>query len=120
MYEEVHKAGLPVFIHSCGDVKELFPELIELGVNVFNPFQPEVMDIFEMKRLYGDRLTFFGGISVQKLLPFGTPEEVRRETRRILKEIGRGGGYIASPSHAIPKDVPVENILALIETLQNQ
>lgn len=120
MYEEVHKAGLPVFIHSCGDVQELFPELIEIGVDVFNPFQPEVMDIFEMKRKYGDRLSFFGGISVQRLLPFGTPEEVRKETSRILKEIGRGGGYIASPSHAIPKDVPVENILALIEALQNQ
>lgn len=120
MYEEVHKAGLPVFIHSCGDIQQLFPELIEIGVNVFNPFQPEVMDIFEMKRKYGDRLTFFGGISVQRLLPFGTPQEIRRETRRILREIGKGGGYIASPSHAIPKDVPVENILALIETFQNQ
>jgi len=120
MYDEVHKAGLPVFIHSCGDVQELFPELIEIGVNVFNPFQPEVMDIYEMKRRYGKELTFYGGISVQRLLPFGTPEEVRSETRRILKELGRGGGYIASPSHAIPKDVPIENILALIETLQQQ
>ncbi|MGB9798444.1 MAG: uroporphyrinogen decarboxylase family protein, partial [bacterium] len=118
MYEEVHKANLPVFIHSCGDVKELFPELIEIGVNVFNPFQPEVMDIYEMKRRYGNDLTFYGGISVQRLLPFGTPEEVKRETKRILKELGKGGGYIASPSHAIPKDVPLENILALIETLR--
>jgi uroporphyrinogen decarboxylase len=73
-----------------------------------------------MKRRYGKELTFYGGISVQRLLPFGTPEEVRSETRRILKELGRGGGYIASPSHAIPKDVPIENILALIETLQQQ
>lgn len=120
MYDEVHKANLPVFIHSCGDVQELFPELIELGVNVFNPFQPEVMDIYEMKKKFGDKLTFYGGISVQRLLPFGTPEEVRQETRKILREIGKGGGYIASPSHAIPKDVPVENILALIETFKNQ
>ncbi|HOV22612.1 MAG TPA: uroporphyrinogen decarboxylase family protein [bacterium] len=117
MYQEVHKVGLPVFIHSCGDVQEILPELIDIGVNVFNPFQPEVMNIFEIKRIYGDKLSFFGGISVQKLLPFGTPQQVKDETKKILQTIGKGGGYIASPSHDIPKDVPVENIVALIETL---
>lgn len=120
MYQEVHKRNLPVFIHSCGDIKELLPELIEIGVDVFNPFQPEVMNIYEIKKIYGEKLTFFGGISVQKLLPFGTPEQVKNEVKKILKEIGEGGGYIASPSHSIPKDVPVKNIIALIETLNEQ
>lgn len=98
----------------------ILPDLVEIGLNVFNPFQPEVMDIFETKNRYYGQLSFYGGISVQHLLPHGTPDEVRRETRRLLKLLGKGGGYIASPSHSVPGDVPVDNLLALIETLQNQ
>jgi uroporphyrinogen decarboxylase len=120
MYGQVKAADKRVFIHSCGDVKELFPELIEIGLDCFNPLQPEVMDVFEMKRRYHGRLAFYGGISVQKTLPYGRPDDVRREVRRLLKEVGAGGGYIAAPSHSIPKDVPVENILAMLEVLQNQ
>ena len=70
--------GKFVIIHSCGKVQELFPELIEIGLDFFNPFQPEVMDVVEMKRQYGDRLTFLGGVSTQKVLPYGTPDDVRR------------------------------------------
>ena len=120
MYQRVRKAGKFVIIHSCGNVQELFPDLIEAGLNVFNPFQPEVMDIFETKRQYQGKLAFYGGISVQRLLPHGTPDEVRAETRRLLRELGKGGGYIASPSHAIPGDVPAENMAAMIEVLQGQ
>ena len=120
MYSKVHEADLPVFIHSCGDVDELFPELIEIGLNVFNPFQPEVMDVYEMKKKYGDKLTFYGGLSTQRTLPYGTPDDVKREVRRLIQEIGAGGGYILAPAHSIPKDVPEENIAALIDTVQNQ
>lgn len=120
MYERVRNAGKYVMIHSCGDVKEILPELVEIGLNVFNPFQPEVMDVFESKRRYYGKLAFNGAISVQHLLPHGTPDDVRRETRHLLTELGKGGGYIASPSHAIPSDVPMENIIALIEILQSQ
>jgi uroporphyrinogen decarboxylase len=109
------KAGKFVTIHSCGKVQEVFPQLIEIGLDCFNPFQPEVMDPCEMKRLYGDRLSFWGGISTQKLLPYGTPDEVRREVRRMKAEVGRAGGYILAPAHAIPGDARPENILALIE-----
>ena len=73
-----------------------------------------------MKRLYGDRLSFWGGVSTQQLLPYGTPDDVRRETRRLMTEIGRDGGYIIAPAHAIPGDAKPENILALIETLNDQ
>jgi uroporphyrinogen decarboxylase len=120
MYERVHQGGKWVMIHCCGDVKEVLPDLVEIGLNIFNPFQPEVMDVFETKKRYYGRLAFNGAISVQTLLPHGTPEHVRSETRELLQVLGEGGGYIASPSHAIPSDVPVENIVALIETLQNQ
>jgi uroporphyrinogen decarboxylase len=120
IYERVRSAGKYVMIHSCGDVREILPDLVEAGLNVFNPFQPEVMDVFETKKRYFGKLSFNGAISVQHLLPHGTPEQVRTETRRLLDTLGAGGGYIASPSHAIPSDVPIENIVALIETLQNQ
>jgi uroporphyrinogen decarboxylase len=119
MYGMVKRAGKAVMIHSCGRVQELFPELIELGLDVFNPFQPEVMDPYETKRRFGDKLTFYGGMSVQKLLPFGTPEQIRDEARRLMDEVGRGGGYIIGPSHDMPGDIPIENMVAFIETVRN-
>jgi len=120
LYGAVKRAGKVVMIHSCGKVQELFPDLIEVGLDVFNPFQPEVMDPFEMKRQFGGRLSFFGGMSIQKLLPFGTPQQVRDEARRLAQEVGRGGGLILAPSHDMPGDIPVENIAAFVETVQAQ
>lgn len=120
MYERVREKGRSAFIHSCGDVREIFPDLIEIGVNVFNPFQPEVMDVYEMKKKYGTELCFYGGLSTQRTLPYGTPHDVGGEARRLMKEIGVGGGYILGPAHSIPKDVPLENMLALIEMVQSQ
>jgi len=120
MYQAVKKKGKYVFIHSCGKVDEVFPDLIECGVDLFNPFQPEVMDVFEMKRRYGKSLSFFGGISVQRTLPFGTISETRKEVKILLERIGFDGGYIAAPSHSIPKDAKVENIAAMIDILKNQ
>ncbi|WP_369017575.1 uroporphyrinogen decarboxylase family protein [Thermatribacter velox] len=114
------KKGKKATLHSCGKVQEILPDLVEIGLDVFNPFQPEVMDIFAIKRQYQGRLAFWGGISIQRLLPFGTPEEVRREVKRIIEEIGKSGGYIAAPSHALPKDIPCENILAMMEVIWNQ
>lgn len=120
LYAAVRDAGRIVMIHSCGDVDEIFPDLIELGVNVFNPFQPEVMDTFALAKKYKGSLAFFGGISTQKLLPYGTPDEVRTSVRDIVARIGAGGGYIAAPAHDTPKDVPLENILAMHEVLAGQ
>lgn len=120
MYREIYKAGKMVMIHSCGDIREIFSDLTEIGVDIFNPFQPEVMNIFKMKERYGDKITFFGGVSIQETLPHGTTGEVRKEVKTLLEKIGKKGGYILSPSHAIPWDVPVENIVALIEVVQKQ
>ena len=120
MYDLVRSKGKFVFIHSCGKVDTVFPELIECGVDVFNPFQPEVMDVFEIKRRYGEELSFFGGVSVQRTLPCGTVAEVREKTERLLEVVGRDGGYIAAPSHWIPADAKPENIAAMIEVLQSQ
>jgi uroporphyrinogen decarboxylase len=119
MYSVVRNAGKYVFIHSCGDVDELFDDLIAIGVNCFNPFQPEVMYVAALMKQYRGRLTFHGGLSVQRTLPHGTVEDVRRETERLL-ELGREGSYILSPSHDVPKDVPLENMLTFIEAAQQQ
>jgi len=120
MYATVREAGKAVFIHSCGDVDELFDDLVEIGVNCFNPFQPEVMDVAELIPRYRGRLAFHGGLSTQKTLPYGSPAQVRAESQRLLT-LGREGGYIFSPAHAVEGDVPLENMLVFIEEamLQN-
>ena len=119
MYAAVRDAGKYVFIHSCGDVDELFDDLIAIGLNCFNPFQPEVMDVAALLGRYRGRLTFHGGLSTQRTLPYGTPDDVRRETLHLL-ELGRSGSYILSPAHDVEGDVPLENMLAFIETVQRQ
>jgi len=118
MYKCVKDAGKFVMIHSCGQVDSLFPELIELGVDIFNPFQPEVMDIYKVKELYGDKLSFHGGISLQNVMAFGTAEECRAEAEKVVSLIGKNGGLIASPSHSVTGDVPAENIAAVIDVLE--
>ncbi|MBN1557419.1 MAG: uroporphyrinogen-III decarboxylase-like protein [Lentisphaerae bacterium] len=119
MYGAVRDAGKYVFIHSCGDVDELFDDLVGIGLNCFNPFQPEVMDVHALMRRYRGRLAFHGGLSTQRTLPFGTPEAVRRETRDLIA-MGRAGGYILAPAHAVEGDVPLENMLAFLEAVQAQ
>jgi uroporphyrinogen decarboxylase len=119
MYGEIRRAGKFVMIHSCGDVDELFDNLIEIGLNCFNPFQPEVMDVFDILQRYGGKLAFHGGLSTQRTLPYGTVFDVQHETTRLL-EAGREGGYIFAPAHDVEGDVPLENILAFLETVQTQ
>ena len=119
MYSSVHQAGKFVFIHSCGDVDELFDDLIKIGVNCFNPFQPEVMDVMALLTNYRGRLAFHGGLSTQRTLPYGTVVDVVAESRRLLDH-GRGGGYIFAPAHDVEGDVPLANMLAFIQVAQSQ
>jgi len=118
-YAFAKDAGKKVFIHSCGRVQELFDDFIELGVDCFNPFQPEVMDVHQLLDEYHGRLCFHGGISTQRLLPFGTCEQVEAEVAKLLEK-GRRGGYIISPAHDIPRDAKVENVAAMLAKIINQ
>jgi len=101
--------------HTCGAVYPLIPSLIDCGIDILNPIQPGafMMEPERLKRDFGDRLAFWGGIDTQRLLPLGTPEEVRREVRRILEIFQDTGGYILAPAHTIQQDVPPENVLAI-------
>ena len=120
LFKMVKVRGLFVFFHSCGNIECLIPELIEMGLDVLNPFQPEAMDVYAIKRKYGSDLSFYGGIGTQELLPHGTVHEVEADVREKVRTLGKNGGYLLAPAHAIQADVPVENILKLIEVMQSQ
>ena len=119
-YKRVKDSGRYVFQHSCGDCSEILPDLVEIGLDCYQTFQPEIYDIEKVKKEYGGKLTFWGGISTQQLLASATPEQVRAETIRIIKIMKKGGGYIAAPTHAVEHDVPPENIMAMFEVFENQ
>ncbi len=115
LYDAVHDAGVPVSIHSCGDITDIIPDLVEIGVNMITPLQAEALDFSYLKRKYGKYLTFWGGVSTQRTMPFGSPEEVRSEIRELKRVLGKNGGFILAPSHELQGDVPLENMLAFIE-----
>ncbi len=115
--EVVHRHGARVIYHSDGALMEAVPGLIDMGIDILQALQFDAagMDPAVLKHKYGDRLCFEGGVSVQKTLPFGSPEDVRREVRERIAVLGRGGGYILGPSHAIQAGTPPENIVAMFD-----
>lgn len=120
LYGRVKSAGKFVAQHSCGDNLEIFPDLIEIGLDVYQTFQPEIYDIGEVKKRFGSDLAFWGGISTQRLLPFASEAEVRSTAIATMEVLGAGGGCIASPTHDITPDIPPRNVAALIDVFRNQ
>jgi uroporphyrinogen decarboxylase len=104
-----------LFYHSDGNVEAAIPDLIDLGIDILNPVQPECMDPAAVKLKYGDRLSFWGTVSVQRTMPFAAPEAVRAEVRSRIRTVGRGGGLILAPAHVLGPETPWENILAFFE-----
>ncbi|MBW8003022.1 MAG: uroporphyrinogen-III decarboxylase-like protein [Planctomycetes bacterium] len=120
MYDQAHNQGYDVFIHSCGEISAVLEDLTEIGLNVFNPFQPEVMDIENIMRKFSGKLAFYGSLSIQKTLPFGNREDVLEEVQHRLRLARLHGGLIISPSHDLPPDTPLDNILTMLETIKRQ
>jgi uroporphyrinogen decarboxylase len=107
-----------VLFHSDGNLSAIIPELIEIGVDILNPVQPECMDPAALKVQYGDRLSFWGTIGTQTTMPFGTPQQVKDEMRRRMETVGQGGGLLLGPTHSLQPDVPWANIVAFFEAVE--
>ena len=116
LFRMAKEAGKFMMMHSCGQVSAFLPELVAMGLDVLEPCQP-CNDLQKFKQEYGAQLTFWGGVDTQQLLPFGTPDDIRREATRVIRTLGKGGGHIIGPSQEVMKDVPLENVVALIETI---
>ncbi len=117
--EIVHKYGKKLLLHTCGSTRALLPDIIEAGVDLMEPLQTSAngMAVEGLKRDFGDRMTFYGGIDLISVLSSGTPEQVRAEVLKNFRVLGRNGGYIVGPGHTyIQPDCPLKNILAMYET----
>jgi uroporphyrinogen decarboxylase len=117
MVELTRQNGSHVFHHSDGSIRQILPDLIELGIQVLNPIQWRCkgMEREGLKRDFGDQLIFHGGVDNQLTIPFGTPADVRKEVEENIRILGAGGGYILAPCHNIQDNTPAENIIALYE-----
>jgi len=115
IFAAAREHGLDVFFHCCGDVSPVLEDVCAAGAHVFNPFQPEVMDVAELARQFAGRMAFYGGISTQHTLPYGSPADVRKDVLETAGLFQGRGGYILAAAHAVQRDVPLQNVLALLE-----
>ncbi|MEM2455529.1 MAG: uroporphyrinogen decarboxylase family protein [Candidatus Bathyarchaeia archaeon] len=116
LINELKKHGdIYIWYHSDGNIKPIIPDLIEIGVNILNPIQPDCMNLAEMKMEYGDKITLWGGLSVQETLPYGTPEKVKEKVKRTIDICAPGGGFVLGTSNNITQDTLIENFFAIYE-----
>ena len=117
IYRHVHAQGKYVINHCCGSVEDIMPDIIEIGLDVLESVQPEAkgMNPYILKQKWGNGITFWGGLGTQQLLPFGTPEDIRHEVRKLCSIMGEGGGYILAPAKPVMREVPLENAVAILE-----
>ncbi len=122
LIETIHAAGKIVCSHCCGSVAEIMPDIVEIGLDVLESVQVEAagMDPYVLKREYGDQITFWGGLGSQSIIPHGTPAQLRAEIRRLVSEMGHGGGYILAPTKGLMAGMPIENAAAIVEAFTAQ
>lgn len=118
VYDEVHKQGKYAIGHCCGSIADIMGDVIEIGLDVYESVQPEAagMNTYELKKKWGNQITFWGCLGSQSIIPFGTPDEIRNEIVRLCTEIGKGGGFIIAPTKPLMSDTPTENAVAILET----
>ncbi len=107
--------NIHIWYHSDGNIADIIEDIIEAGVDVLNPVQPECLDPVWVKKQFGDRITLWGTIGTQTVMPFGTPEDVRKQVKKNIEELGFNGGLVLAPTHVLEPDVPWENIEAFVE-----
>jgi uroporphyrinogen decarboxylase len=117
IYDEVHSQGKIVMSHSCGSVADIMGDIIDIGMDVLESVQPEAagMNPYDLKKRWGDRITFWGCLGSQSTIPFGSEEDVRAEIHRLRAEVGRGGGYIMAPAKPLQPETPIRNAIAIVE-----
>jgi len=116
MFAVFREAGLPVILHSDGDIAQILPDLIEIGLTTLNPVQPEVLDLQWLKKTFGESLSFYGGVSTQTVLPYGTSGEVRQAAETAVRLLASDStGLLLAPSHRMTADIPLENVAALLD-----
>jgi len=106
-----------VFYHSDGNLIKIIPDLIEVGIDILNPVQPECMDPVFLKKEFGNDLSFWGAVGTQTVLPFYTKEQVKETCKTLIEHVGKGGGLLLAPTHVIEPEVPFENIIAFLEAI---
>lgn len=117
IFEAIHDQGKLAIMHCCGSAAAIMGDIVEIGLDVLESVQPEAagMNPYELKKAWGDKITFWGGLGSQSTIPFGTPHEIRQEIRRLRADMGRGGGYILAPAKPIRPETPTENAVAILE-----
>jgi uroporphyrinogen decarboxylase len=115
MFDLVKRSGKYVLLHSCGNIAEVLPDLLDIGLDAYNTVQPELYDLAGIKKNYGKDMAFWGAISTQGFLPFATPRQVMEKCAEAIRILGKGGGYVLAATHAVTPDIPVENVLAMLE-----
>ncbi len=122
LYEKVKKAGKFVLSHCCGSVFDIMDDIVEIGLDVLQSVQPEArnMNPYNLKKRYGEKIAFWGGLGSQSIIPFGKSEDLKNEIKRLCKEMGKSGGYILGCAKPIRPETPVENINVIVETFTNQ
>jgi uroporphyrinogen decarboxylase len=117
MAKAIHPEIL-IFFHSDGFIEPVIPDLIEIGLDILNPVQPECMDPEKIKKQYGDQISFWGTIGVQSTMPHGTPGEIRELVKQRIETVGKGGGLFLAPAHMLEPEVPLQNVLAFVAAMQ--
>ncbi|MDA0745827.1 MAG: hypothetical protein O2954_04865 [bacterium] len=110
------KPDIQIWYHSDGNIEDIIPELIEIGITILNPVQPECMDPLHIKKKFGDKIVIDGTIGTQTTMPFGSPDEVRKIVHERVQTLAGDGAFIASPTHVLEPEVPLENLNAFVET----
>jgi len=119
IFQAIHDQGKQAIMHCCGSAADIMADIVEIGLDIFESVQPEAagMNPYELKKAWGDQITFWGCLGSQSTIPFGTPEEIREEIGRLRREMGKGGGYILAPAKPLRPETPTENAVAILEEL---